>query len=335
MEPFLLYRPRTLAQLHGVMRSETTYVRAGGVDLLDLLKERTAPRRSVADIAGVEDAPLLELAVTDGHARLGAAVTLNALSTFVREQNSAALRAVGQAAGQAATPLVREQATLGGNLLQRPRCWYFRDANLHCLKKGGSVCLAVSGDHRYHAIFGGGPSYIVHPSSLATPLMALDARVSVAGPAGTRNLALEDVFVTPQEDPTREHRLAHDDVLTHVDIDVQAYTQSVYRAARHAQSHDWPLAEAAIAWHVDNGRMQRVRVVLGHVAPVPWRLHVVEDALMGRTLAEVGPDALHTLCQRATHDATPLPGNRYKLSIVRAVLYDALCDMLESEEASR
>jgi xanthine dehydrogenase YagS FAD-binding subunit len=235
MQPFALIRTKRIERARELVlaKPETRVLRAGGIDLLDRMKEGIDEPELLVELhdvigAGAELTTNMPLQPAEGavmpsaprYARIGALTTLAQLA----ELAFPGLDALHQAAGQAATPGIRNSATLGGNLLQRPRCWYFRNRELMCLKKGGDTCLALTGDNRYHAILGAGPSFIVHPSSLASALLALDAVVSVfdgEGQASIQQLIpLAELFVSPADDPTREHRLGPGDVLTSVWIPV-------------------------------------------------------------------------------------------------------------------
>jgi len=326
MNPFSLVRLPTLdaARDRVVEAPQQRTFRAGGIDLIDRMKEGIdAPDELVElhAIAGEHGARMRGITTTDeGGWRIGALVTLGQLADF--EDLPSAYGALAQAAGNAATPSIRNGATVGGNLLQRPRCWYFRHSDLLCLKKGGYECLAVSGDNRYNAILGGGPSFIVHPSSLGSALVALDASVTVAGDAGLRTIPIEELFAPPTVDPTKEHTLAAGEVLLSIDLPpALAGQRSAYHFAKEKQSQDWPLAEASVRCTVEGGVMREVRVGLGHVAPVPWRSKEAEDALEG---AAPSVDAFAKAAETALAVAKPLEGNAYKIPLTQGVLRYAL-----------
>lgn len=311
-------------------QSDTRVIRAGGIDLLDRMKEGLdAPDELVElhSIGGDEGRAMRGIEVTEaGGLRVGALVTLAQLCSF--DALPAAFTALTSAASIAATPGIRNAATVGGNLLQRPRCWYYRHADLVCLKKGGDMCLALTGDHRYHAIFGGGPSYIVHPSSLGSPLVALDAEVEVWSPGGaTRMLPIDKLFVKPTVDPTREHDLAAGEILIAVHVPPAGQKQrSAYATAKEKQSQDWPLAEASVRLRIDGGTLRDVRVGLGHVAPVPWRSAEAEKVLEGQAPST---ELFATAAEAATAAAKPLDGNAYKVPLVAGLLREALHEAAE------
>ena len=187
---------------------------AGGVDTLDLLKQQIAAPRTLVDLNGLKELQGID-PTPDGGLRVGALARLSdvAAHPVVR----ARFAALAEAAGEAATPQIRNLGTVGGNLLQRPRCWYFRNPDIVCLKKGGHLCYAINGLNRYHAILGGGPSFIVHPSNLAPALIAFGASVRLFGPGGERKVVLDQFFALPSVDATRENVLQAGEIVVEVD----------------------------------------------------------------------------------------------------------------------
>lgn len=337
MEPFALIRPATAeaARLRVLGAPATRHLRGAGVDLLDRLKEGLmgGPGTELIElraIEGPEGAALRAIAAGDGGGlQIGALVTLAAIAGA--EAIPAAFQALREAAGSAATPSLRNLATIAGNLLQRPRCWYFRSRDHHCLKKGGPACLAEGGENKFHAILGGGPCHIVHPSTLAVPLLALGAEVTLHGASeqgGARRVALADLFVLPRDDVAREARVAAGELLSEVRLPAPRPGQrSVYEVAKEKRSHDWPLAEVAVSVIVDGGVIREARVALGHVAPVPWRATALEEALAGQApSAELFADK----AALATQGARPMAQNAYKVpltqGLVRAALHRA-CEL--------
>ncbi len=324
MQAFALIRPQTLAAARTRVQEDpgTRVLRAGGVDLLDRMKEgldSPAELIELSSLQGQIGQRLRALESTGGGFELGALVTLAQLAEHAPlDAGHAALR---EAASSAATPGIRNIATLGGNLLQRPRCWYYRDAALVCLKKGGSACFAVTGENKYHAILGGGPSFIVHPSTLASALLALDASVDIAGDS-ERTIPLADLFVTPKTDPKREHNLAPGEILVRVKLPAPTgERRSAYAVVKEKQSHDWPLAEAVVALSLAAGVMKSVRVVLGHVAPIPWRSPEAEAVLEGQ---KPDPTLFIKAAAAALATARPLKHNAYKIPLAQGLIREAL-----------
>lgn len=299
-----------LAQLGG-----GSVVKAGGLDLLDRMKEgidspsRLVNIRNVSELRGVREDK-------SGGLWLGPLTTLDELDAHpvVRRK----FTALADAAGHAATPQIRNVATLGGNLLQRPRCWYFRDEDFHCRKKGGSTCFALEGENRYHAVFGNEVCAIVHPSATATALVALEAQIELTGPKEKRELALEDFFLTPEEDVLRENRLGERELITGVRVPAPAYTvRTVYLKQGEKESFDWPLADVAVALDLAGGVCRVASVILGAAAPVPLRASGAEKVLVGKAVNE---ETARAAAAAAVTGATPLAQNAYKLSIFEALV---------------
>jgi xanthine dehydrogenase YagS FAD-binding subunit len=326
MNRFTLVRLPTLAQAGKRVRGDAAAreFRAGGIDLLDRMKEGLDEPDELVElhaISGDEGRRMRGIERREkGAFRIGALVTMAQVADY--EELPSGHAALGQAAGSAATPAIRNAATVGGNLLQRPRCWYFRHADLECLKKGGFECLALTGDNRYNAILGGGPSFIVHPSSLATALLALEAEVTVHADGSARTIPIANLFALPTVDPVRESTLAPGEVVLSIDLPPPGPGQrSAYLAAKEKQSHDWPLCEAAVRCSIADGKLTGVRVVLGHVAPVPWHATAAEKMLEGQAPSA---DVFERAATAALADAKPLSNNGYKIPLAQGLLRQAL-----------
>jgi xanthine dehydrogenase YagS FAD-binding subunit len=291
-------------------------LKASGTDLLDRMKSFIDTPSRVVSLSGAADlgAVVVELGAT----RIGALVTLANLAEKLKEGPLAAL---GQAAGEAATPQIRNVATVGGNLCQRPRCWYYRLGEVPCLKKGGKDCPAIEGDNRYHAIFETSPCPIVHPSNLAGPILAFGATIHVQGPGGTRDIAADKFFSLPKTDIARENVLERDEVITSVLVPAWEGARSAYLEGREKESFDWSLVNATAVLKLDNGVCKEARIVLGSVAPIPWRAPAAEAALIGKKIdAAVAAEA----ARAAFADAKPLSGNAYKIPMGRAITKRAI-----------
>jgi xanthine dehydrogenase YagS FAD-binding subunit len=225
---------------------------------------------------------------------------------------------LADAALNAATPQIRNMATVGGNLLQRPRCWYFRNEQFHCRRKGGEECFAQDGENEYHAIFDNEVCAIVHPSSAACALTALSAKVKVNGKRGPLEIALDELFVRPGTDVTREHVLSASELLTEILVPVPSgATRSAYAKVGQKESFDWPLAEVAVVLEFRAGTVSRASIVLGAAAPVPWRASAAEKELIGKTLNE---QSARQAASAALKGATPLAQNAYKIPMFEAVV---------------
>ncbi len=322
MQAFALIRPSSLAAARARVHEapQQRLLRAGGVDLIDRMKEGLDAPPELIELSSIKDDPRLRARApaAAGGWELGALVTLAELAAHSDlDAGHAALR---QAAGSAATPGIRNLATLAGNRLQRPRCWYDRSAELVGLTQGGTACYAVTGENKYHAILGGGPSFIVHPSTLASALLALDARVEIAGDTD-RTIPIDELFVGPKTDPTREHSLAPGEVVTRVLLPRADGRRSVYTVVKEKQSHDWPLAEAVVSLSLEAGVIKDPRVVLGHVAPTPWRSREAEAALADQ---RPDPALFAKAAAAALAPARPLKHNAYKIPLAQGLLREAL-----------
>ena len=289
---------------------------AGGMDLIALMKDHIVEPERVVNVKGL-DRTIRK--TPDGGLMIGAAVTLAELASHA----DAATRypALVQAAAEVGTPQIRNAGTVGGNLNQRPRCWYFRNEEFHCLKKGGARCFAVEGENQYHAIFGGGPCHIVHPSSLAVPAIALNATFKVSGPAGERDVPAADYFQLPDRNLYGETVLAPNELLTHVMLPPPGAARSATYEVRFKQSHDWPLAMASVALAMKGQTVAGARIVLGAVAPVPWRSEAAETSLAGTVVSEQTASAA---AEAAVTGARPMTQNGYKVQIARTAVKRAI-----------
>src|SRR5438270_1870726 len=257
---------------------------AGGQDLMTTMKDYITRPTRVVNLKGIRGLDRIEGDARKG-LRIGALVTLAQLeeNTLVRSH----FPGLAEAAHSIADPHIGNLGTVGGNLCQRPRCWYFRLEEVVCLKKGGSECYAATGENKYHAIFGGGPSYIVHPSDLAPMLLALGGSVSVVGAEGKRIVSLEKFFTLPSEgNLRRENVLKNDELITEIHVPASKFAgHSTYLKFKERDSMDFAIAAVAAAVTLGaNKTVTEARLVLGGVAPIPWRVPRSEAALIGKTL---------------------------------------------------
>ena len=293
---------------------------AGGQDLLTTMKDYTSrPTRLVnlKQIRGLDRLTLNARGLT-----IGALVTLSELEEHAGVRKS--FPGLSEAAHSIATPQIRNLGTVGGNLCQRPRCWYFRLEEVVCLKKGGSECYAATGENKYNAIIAGGPSYIVHPSDLAPMLVALGARVTVSGAAGKRDIPLDKFFTLPsQGNIRRENVLQNDDVITEIFVPASALAaHSTYLKFKERESLDFALASVAAAVQLGSDRsVKDVRIVLGGVAPIPWRVPAAEKFLIGKQFT---PEVLAEAGTIALAEAKPLEKNAYKVPLAQTLVRRAL-----------
>ena len=287
---------------------------AGGMDLLGLMKDYIVSPERVVNLKNLD----ATIAASDNGLRIGAAVKLVDLA-----EHAAARRmfpALISAAEEVGTPQIRNMGTVGGNIMQRPRCWYFRNEEFNCLKKGGSRCFAVEGENQHHAIFGDGPCHIVHPSSLAVPVIAYGGRFRVVGPNGAREIDAGEFFQLPNVNLYGETVLQPNELLTHVILPAPGQKSAVYEV-RFKQAHDWPLAMAAVNLTMEGTTVRGARIVIGAVAPVPWRVQAAERALVGKTITEASAADAAAI---AVAGAKPLSGNAYKIQIAKTAVKRAL-----------
>ncbi len=310
MKPFSYEVADDLDSALVVLNNKRT-LKAGGIDLLDRMKERLDLPETVVSIGGVE--ALRYIKEEDGGIKIGC------LTTLADMGRSAILKArfpaLHESAGGAATPQVREQATLGGNLCQRPRCWYYRSIDFNCLKKGGGTCYAVEGENRYHAVIGGGPCHIVHPSNCAPALVAANAVFVIKSMEGDRSVKAADFFRLPRESMYAENQLAAGEVLAEIVIP-SAPTHSAAVELREKQSFDWPMAMAAAARVAG-----KWRVCLGAVAPVPWLSRPAMEVLGS---AEITLELAEKAGEAAAGEAMPMSQNAYKIQLIKVAVKRAL-----------
>lgn len=294
---------------------------AGGQDLLTTMKDYITRPARVVNLKSIRG---LDQILPDGKGglRIGALVTVAQLEEHPVVRRN--FRGLSEAAHSIATPQIRNLGTVGGNLCQRPRCWYFRLEDVVCLKKGGSECYAATGENKYHAIFGGGPSYIVHPSDLAPMLVALGASVSVAGPGNKRIIQLEKFFTLPAEgNLRRENVLQNDEIITEIHVPASKFAaHSTYLKFKERDSMDFAMSAVAAALTMrPNKTVTEARLVLGGVAPIPWRVPKAESALIGKTL---NSEALTAAARIALAGAAPLAKNAYKIPLTQTLVRRAL-----------
>jgi xanthine dehydrogenase YagS FAD-binding subunit len=312
-----------IAQLNGA-----AVIKAGGIDLLDRLKEGLEAPERVVNIRNLKG---LDRIRDDARAglHLGPLVTLAQVDAdpTIRRRYTA----LADAAGHAATPQIRNMATVGGNLLQRPRCWYFRSEQFHCRKKGGERCFAIEGENQYHAIFDNQVCAIVHPSTTATALVALGARLALTDGKETREILLEEFFVEPEEDVRRENSLGAGELITLIRVPAPAANaRSAYLKQGEKESFDWPVAEVAVVLEVAHARINRATVILGAAAPVPLRAVEAEEALAGQLVNE---ETARAAARAAVKDASPLSENGYKKTIFETLVRRAILTAAASRGA--
>jgi len=295
-----------------------TEMLAGGSDLLALMKDEILTPKRVINIKEIKELEGISFTPSAG-LRVGALVTLDQLAeNALIKQHYPALH---MAAEEAASPQIRNVGTLGGNLCQRPRCWYFRSGfGLFAKDEGGE--LVPAGDNRYHAILGNdGPAYYVHPSSIAPVLIALAAKVKIYGSKGPRQVSAGEFFVVPKSEDERENVLQPNEIVTEITLPPPGGVKAANYEVRHREVFDWPLATAAVALTMNGKTVKSARVVLGHVAPIPWPSPEAEQAIIGKMITEeVAAEAANA----ALSKAKALSRNGYKIQLARVAVKRAI-----------
>jgi xanthine dehydrogenase YagS FAD-binding subunit len=313
MRSFSYVLPDTLEQASEQASLKGAILKAGGIDVLDLLKgDLIAPERLV-NLSHIKNPAMREIALKDDGVHVGALVTLAQVA-----ENKAVPAVVAEAAGKAATPQIRNVATVGGNLAQRVRCWWFRSATFPCARKEGNQCYAQNGENKYHAVFDNSECAAVAPSSLSSPLVVLDAVVVT----NKRRIPIEQFFVPTTKDITKEHVLEPGEIITEVVIPkATSGWKNAYREAGERESQDWQLLSASVALDLSGSTVNAARVALGAVAVVPYRLQDVENALKGKPVNAANAARAAEL---AFAKAKPFQENAYKVPLGKAVLKRAI-----------
>jgi xanthine dehydrogenase YagS FAD-binding subunit len=315
---FSYVRPKSLKTAIDQLSAEGARIHAGGTDLLGCLKDEVFDVSKVVSLGDLTELQGISENAAGGM-RIGALTTINELS--LHPKIAADYAALLEAAAEVASPQLRYQGTVGGNLCQKPRCWYYR-GEFHCLRKGGDTCYAMDGENQYHCILGADMCCIVHPSDTAPALVALDAVVRIAGPKKPREVKLDEFFVLPSEDVTRENVLQPNEIVTEVILPPPPRgLRSSYRKVRARKSWDFALASVALALQFDGKVVKSARIVLGGAAPVPWRSQAAEDILTGSRLDDA---TINQAARTAVADAEPLDKNGYKIPLFVGILEEEL-----------
>ncbi|HTA43637.1 MAG TPA: FAD binding domain-containing protein [Bryobacteraceae bacterium] len=285
----------------------------GGSDLLGMVKDGIAKPDVLVHLRSIKGQDQVE--AKGGRIHIGGLITLDSLSHHPLIQSKYAV--LSEAAGTVATPQIRNAGTLAGNVCQRPWCWYFRNG-FPCFKAGGNTCFSIDGENQFHAIFGGGPSFIVHPSDTAPALVALDATFRVIGPSGERKLAAADFFTLPKANAARENALGEDELLASVDFpEVRPGTRSTYHKVMDREAWTHAIVSAAIVLDMDKDVCRSARIVLGGVAPIPWRIPEAERLLAGQRVTTA---LAAKVAETAVAGANPLAKNAYKVPLTREIV---------------
>jgi xanthine dehydrogenase YagS FAD-binding subunit len=315
---FSYIRARSVDEAVRYLSLDGTKVHAGGTDLLGCLRERIFDVTTVVSIAGLKELKGI-WETPAGGVRIGSLTTIAevARSPVIKSK----YRALSMAASEVASPQLRHQGTIGGNLCQKPRCWYYR-GDFHCLRKGGDQCFAVEGENAYHCIFGGENCFIVHPSDTAPALAALQASVTIAGPNGQRTVPVENFHMPPSEDYTRETVLEPAEIVTEIFLPQPSEgLRSSYRKVRARRAWDFALAGVALAIVFSRDQAVDCRMVLSGAAPVPWRSAEAEKVIIGTRLDR---DRAAKGAAAAVKNADPMEQNEYKIPLFRGLIEQQL-----------
>lgn len=318
LSPFAYVRAESLDDAIRQLASDGAVVHAGGTDLLGCLRDHVFDAKKLVSISRLKGLNHITKSKTGG-------ISIGALATVAEVAGNPLIRqhcaGLARAASEVASPQLRNQGTLGGNLCQKPRCWYYR-GEFHCIRKGGGQCYAMDGENAYHCIFGGSNCVIVHPSDTAPALASLDARLHLQGPKGKRTVPADGFFLLPDLDPTRETVLSPGEIITHIELPAPVPgLRSSYRKVRARRSWDFALAGVALAIVFDGDVVSRARVFLSGAAPVPWRSKEVEAIITGHKLE---PSLIKKAAEAAVQRARPLKQNAYKIPLFRAVIEEEL-----------
>jgi xanthine dehydrogenase YagS FAD-binding subunit len=324
MKDFRIAQPKTVEELAALLAEtkEKVAIMAGGTDLIDELKSGVAGPDIVIDIQAIE--ALAGIARDKDGLGIGPMTRVAALA-----EDPAVARdypILKEAALSLATPQLRNTGTVGGNLCQRPRCWYYRDPEVVCRKKGGSSCFAFRGRNKYHAIIGGSGCFIVYPSDLAPALISLGARVTVGSARGDKVMPLEDFYKPPSVNVRKENVLADDEFLRDIRVPAPKPGQKgTYVKLKERGTWDFAVASAAVTGVVGGGAFSEIAIVAGGIAPVPWRMKAAEDLIRGKTVTEA---LVRQAADEALKAATPLAENAYKKDLAAVAVRRAVLALL-------
>ncbi len=320
MQKFEYASPTTIQQAVALLGNEwgTAEVLAGGTDLLALMKDFVVTPKRLVNIKDIKE--------LKGITMSGAGLRLGALVTFEEILDNAQIKqkypSLWQAVAGVTSPQIRNMGTVGGDLCQRPRCWYYRGGYGLLPKDESGKPLVADGDNRYHAIFGNeGEAKFVNPSSLAPALLTLMAKIKVTGPKGAREISADKFFVTPKAENEREYALAPNEIVTEIVLPSASGVKSATYEVRQKEALDWPLAAASVALKLDGKTVKSAKIALGHVAPVPWSAEAAEKALVGKPINEETAEAAGVA---AVADAKALSHNSYKIQLAKVAVKRAI-----------
>jgi xanthine dehydrogenase YagS FAD-binding subunit len=316
---FAYVKAGSLAEATKALSVKGAWVHAGGTDLVGFARSEILPVEKVVSISGLKQLKGISTQ-PGGGLKIGALTPLVDIAS--NTEIATKYGVLGQAAAAVGSPQIRQQGTIGGTICQKPRCWYYR-ADIQCRKKGGAKCYAVGGENQYHAIFGGGPCFFVHPSDVAVALVALNAQVSITGPSGSKVIKIENFFVSPKTNIDKENVLLAGEFVTDIHLPPAAAgtVRSSYRKVTTRQAWDFALVSVAAVLQIEGDAVRAARIVLGGVGPYPWRLDAVEKVVIGKKLDAAQAAAA---AEAAVTGAMPLRDNAYKLDMVKGAVEESL-----------
>lgn len=324
MKNFNIAEPQTIGQVTSLAfeKKDKYFLMAGGTDLLAEIKDEIIEPEVIVNLNSIPNLSYIKKE-KDG-VRIGALTSVAELAEDPLIKNE--YPGLHEAANTVATPQLRNMGTLGGNLCQRPRCWYYRDPQVKCRKKGGSKCFAFGGRNKYHAVLGGGLCYIVYPSDLAPALISLDAEISISSPKRDKTIPLANFYILPSVNVMKENILDSNEVLREIKIPLtKKGEKSTYYKLMERGAWDFAIVSAAVKGTVSGDVFRDIKIVLGGVAPVPWRLEKAENIIRGKKVTE---DMVRKAVREALREAKPLKENGYKKELVETVLYRAALSLV-------
>lgn len=326
MRNFKIAQPQSIGQVTSFLSEnrDRCFVMAGGTDLLDEIKNETVAPEVIIDFASIPDLSYIKR--EDDRVKIGALTRIADLAdnSIIQEE----YQGLHKAALSIASPQLRNVGTVGGNLCQRPRCWYYRDPQVICRKKGGSQCFALRGRNKYHAILGGGICHIVYPSDLAPAFISWGAEISISSSKKDKSLPLEDFYILPRVNVRKENVLEPDEVVKEIVIPLaRRGEKSTYFKLKERGTWDFALVSAAVKGRIYQDVFEDIKIVLGGVAPIPWRLRKAEEYIKGKKVTE---SLVKQAAKEALKESSPLDENGYKKDLAEAVLCKAILSLVES-----
>lgn len=331
MRSFEYASPKQKQQVVGLLGQQWSdaEVLAGGSDLLGLMKDDVVHPKRLVNVKDVDELRGISFSQARG-LRIGALMTLIEISENAHVRQHYPMLA--HAAGDAASPQIRHVATIGGNMCQRPRCWWFRSGFGLLATGPDGKSLVLDGDNRHHAILGNdGPAYFVSPSTVAPTLIAYNARIRLFGPDGSREIPLEKFFTIPKAEGEREHDLRPNEIVTDIALPVPpAGAKAAHYEIRQKEAFDWPYATASVVLDMNGSTVKSARVILSHVAPIPWVSNAAAQELAGKTISEQTADAAGAA---AVANAKSLGRNKHKITLARVAVRRAILQAAKGESA--